>query len=170
MLFVRRVFVRREAPPRHLRDHQHTVTSTTFETGSEEETSAAGERMAAWVGPGDVILLYGELGAGKTAFVRGLARGLGAPPEGVSSPTFTLIQQYRTARGDFFHVDLYRLTPEEVEDLGLDEMIGEGGIVAIEWPERWRDRPAGAYEVWLEHRGRDTRKITIRSTFGSPRR
>jgi tRNA threonylcarbamoyladenosine biosynthesis protein TsaE len=137
------------------------VTTGTFETGSEEETAAVGERAAGFVQPGDVILLHGDLGAGKTAFVRGLARGLGVPPDEVSSPTFTLIQEYRMRGGTLFHVDLYRLEPAEADDLGLDELVGSGGIVAVEWPERWREPPEHAYDVRLEHAGDDRRSIFI---------
>ena len=122
----------------------------------------AGERLAARLGPGDVILLYGELGAGKTAFVRGLARGLGASDSDVSSPTFTLIQEY-VGRVPLYHVDLYRLEPKEVEDLGLEELVSGDGVVAIEWAERWRGRPDDAIEVSLEHAGEDNRRITVRT-------
>jgi len=130
-------------------------------TTGEDETSAAGQRLAARLGAGDVVLLYGELGAGKTAFVRGLARGLGASESEVSSPTFTLIQEY-TGRVTLYHVDLYRLEPSEVEDLGLEELVSGDGIVAIEWAERWHGRPDDAVEVRLEHGGEDTRRITVR--------
>jgi tRNA threonylcarbamoyladenosine biosynthesis protein TsaE len=133
-------------------------------SNSESETEAAGERVAATLERGDILLLYGQLGAGKTAFVRGLARGLRASPDEVSSPTFTLIQEYRDGRLPLFHVDLYRLEPKEVADLGLDELIDGQGVVAIEWAERWADRPAGAIEVSLEHleeRGEDRRRIII---------
>jgi tRNA threonylcarbamoyladenosine biosynthesis protein TsaE len=126
---------------------------------SEPETSAAGEALAPSLAAGDVILLHGPLGAGKTAFVRGLARGLGAAPDEVSSPTFTLIQEYRDGRLPLFHVDLYRLEPREVDDLGLDDLIDSGGIVAIEWADRWRDRPAHAIEVRIEHTGGDDQRL-----------
>jgi tRNA threonylcarbamoyladenosine biosynthesis protein TsaE len=138
------------------------VTSRAFTTASEAETSKVGEELARLVGPGDVILLEGELGAGKTAFVRGLARGLGAPAEEVSSPTFTLVQEYRGRATTLYHVDLYRLEPREVDDLGLDE-LSEGAVVAIEWAERWHDRPAGAHIVSIEDLGEDRREIVIRS-------
>ena len=131
-------------------------------TNSEEETSSAGERLARALQPGDLVLLYGELGAGKTAFVRGLARGLGAAPDDVSSPTFTLVQEYRGTAVTLYHVDLYRLEPGEVADLGLEELIGGRGIVAIEWAERWRDRPDDAIEIRLAELEEGRRQIDIR--------
>ena len=133
-------------------------------TAAEEETVAAGERFARPLFPGAVVLLYGQLGAGKTAFVRGLARGLGAMDEEVSSPTFTIVQEYGGASLTLYHVDLYRLEPKEVEDLGLDELIEGGGIVAIEWAERWSGRPADAIEVRIEDLGEDGRAIRINRT------
>jgi tRNA threonylcarbamoyladenosine biosynthesis protein TsaE len=129
-------------------------------TASEEETAAVAERLARRLRPGDVVLLYGELGAGKTAFVRGLARGLGAADSEVSSPTFTIIQEY-AGRVPLYHVDLYRLEPAEVEDLGLDELVSSDGIVAIEWAERWHGRPEDALEVRLEHAGEDQRRLAV---------
>ena len=130
-------------------------------TTSEEETSLAGEALAAELGPGDVVLLYGQLGAGKTAFVRGLARGFGARDEDVSSPTFTLIQEYAGGRVTLYHVDLYRLEPREIDDLGLEELICGDGIVAIEWAERWAGRPDDACEVWIEEAGEEQRRILV---------
>jgi len=134
--------------------------SETITTGSEDETSAAAERFAGRLTPGDVVLLYGDLGAGKTAFVRGLAKGLGAAPDDVSSPTFTLIQEYR-GPVPLLHVDLYRLKPVEVDGLGLDELTDGKAIVAIEWAERWADAPDGSWVVRLEHEGEDRRRIAI---------
>ena len=135
-------------------------------TNSEEATSAAGEELARRLAAGDVVLLYGELGAGKTAFVRGLARGLGAPVEEVSSPTFTLVQEYQ-GRLPLYHVDLYRLEPAEVDDLGLEELVSGDGVVAIEWAERWRGRPDDVIEVRLEHAGEDRRRVEIRTYSAS---
>ena len=130
-------------------------------TASEEETVGAGEQLGASLRPGDVVLLTGQLGAGKTAFVRGLARGVGAAPDDVSSPTFTLIQEYRGGRATLHHVDLYRLQAAEVADLGLDELVSSGGIVAIEWAERWDEPPADAIDVRIEDSGEDQRQIRI---------
>jgi tRNA threonylcarbamoyladenosine biosynthesis protein TsaE len=113
------------------------------------------------LGSGDVVLLHGDLGAGKTAFVRGLAEGLGVDPAAVSSPTFTIVQEYRGGRVPFFHVDLYRLTnPREIEDLGLDE-IAVDGVLAIEWAERLPFRLPGSVTIRLDHGDSDTRTICI---------
>ena len=135
----------------------------TIVTGTEEETSAAGERLAGRINAGDVVLLYGDLGAGKTAFVRGLARGLGASPDDVSSPTFTLVQEYRGSRVTLHHVDLYRLKEIEVDDLGLDELTLGQAVVAVEWAERWADAPPGAWVVRISSEGEDQRRISIAS-------
>src|SRR3954470_14012174 len=137
------------------------MTLHTIETSSEQETADAGERFASSLAAGDVILLTGQLGAGKTAFVRGLAAGLGASPDDVSSPTFTLIQEYSGGRATLHHVDLYRLEPVEIADLGLDELISGNAVVAIEWAERWRERPGDAFEVKIEDAGGDRRRIEI---------
>jgi tRNA threonylcarbamoyladenosine biosynthesis protein TsaE len=130
-------------------------------SAAESDTEAAGEQLAATLAAGDVVLLHGQLGAGKTAFVRGLARGLGASADDVSSPTFTLIQEYRGGRLPLFHVDLYRLEPREVDDLGLDELISGDAVVAIEWAERWPGRPSDAIEISIEDEREDRRRIRI---------
>ena len=130
-------------------------------THSEEETAAVGRALAATLSAGGVVLLYGDLGAGKTAFVRGLAEGLGVPPEDVSSPTFTLVQEYRSGRVPLFHVDLYRIEdPREFDELGLDE-IAEDGVLAIEWAERLPDPPQEAVRVSIEHVGETERRVVI---------
>jgi tRNA threonylcarbamoyladenosine biosynthesis protein TsaE len=136
------------------------VTAETVTT-SEEETSAAGARLGESLQAGDVVLLYGDLGAGKTAFVRGLAQGLGAPGDEVTSPTFTIVQEY-PGRVTLFHVDLYRLEEREVDDLGLEELILGDGVVAIEWAERWRGRPDDAIEVRIEDEGEERRRIAMK--------
>ena len=132
-----------------------------FETTSEAETTKVGASLGADLQRGDVVLLYGELGAGKTAFVRGLAEGVGASPDEVSSPTFTLVQEYAGTRATLYHVDLYRLEAKEVQDLGLDELVSSDGIVAIEWAERWEGRPDDVIEVWIEDAGEEKRSIRV---------
>lgn len=130
-------------------------------TCSEQETTDVGRRLAARLQGGSIVLLFGDLGAGKTAFVRGLAEGLGADPRDVSSPTFTLIQEY-PGRLRLYHVDLYRVAPAEVDDLGVDQLGDGRGVVAIEWGERLPRPIEGAVEVRIEDLGDDTRRITIR--------
>ena len=137
----------------------------TVTTQSEEETAAVGRELASSLLPGDVVLLSGDLGAGKTAFVRGLAEGLGVSRDEVSSPTFTLIQEYRGGRLPLFHVDLYRIEdPREFDELGLDE-IAEDGVLAIEWAERYPRPPAHAVRVSIAHAGESERRVVMeRST------
>jgi tRNA threonylcarbamoyladenosine biosynthesis protein TsaE len=107
-----------------------------------------------------VVLLFGDLGAGKTAFVRGIARGLGASADEVTSPTFTLMQEYR-GRVTLVHVDLYRLSPEEVSGLGVEESTDDPAVIAIEWAERWKHAPPDAWVVRITDEGGETRRITI---------
>ena len=130
-------------------------------THSEIETSAVGSELARSLDAGAVVLLIGELGAGKTAFVRGLAEGLGIDPELVSSPTFTLIQEYRGGRLPLHHVDVYRLRSIEVDDLGLDELMLEGGVTAIEWPDRLAREVPSAVRVRIDLGDDDTRTVHI---------
>ena len=133
----------------------------TVTTNSEAETEEAAIDLAATLSPGAVVLLYGDLGAGKTAFTRGLAMGLGVDAADVSSPTFTIMQEYRGGRVPLFHVDLYRLDhPREIDDLGLDEIAADG-VMAIEWAEKLRDAMGGAIEVRIAHGDGDTREIEI---------
>jgi tRNA threonylcarbamoyladenosine biosynthesis protein TsaE len=130
---------------------------------SEQDTAAIGRTLGASLAAGDVVLLYGDLGAGKTAFVRGLAEGLGVSGDEVSSPTFTLVQEYRGGRLPLFHVDLYRLNDSrEIDDLGLDE-IAEEGVLAIEWADRHPRPPRGAVHVTLAHAGDAERLVTVES-------
>jgi tRNA threonylcarbamoyladenosine biosynthesis protein TsaE len=130
-------------------------------THSEAETTSRGRDLAATLGPGAVLLLLGDLGAGKTAFTRGLAEGLGIDPDEVSSPTFTLVQEYRGGRVPLVHVDLYRLNdPREIDDLGLEE-LGSEAVLVIEWAEKLPNAPDNAIRVGLEHRSDNERRLTI---------
>jgi tRNA threonylcarbamoyladenosine biosynthesis protein TsaE len=132
-------------------------------TQSESETAAVGRELAAKLHAGDVVLLFGDLGAGKTAFTKGLAEGLGASRDDVSSPTFTIMQEYRGGRLPLFHVDLYRLNdPREVEDLGLEEIAVEG-VLVVEWAEKLpaRLKPSRYIEVKIAHGAEDTRMIQV---------
>jgi tRNA threonylcarbamoyladenosine biosynthesis protein TsaE len=139
----------------------------TFTTHSERDTFALGETIAATLQPGTFVMLHGDLGAGKTAFVRGLAAGLGANPDDVSSPTFVLIQHYK-GRTPLVHVDLYRLdTAAAVDDLGLEE-LASGGVVAIEWAERLPRKLEGSVTVRIEDLGNDQRRITIEPKTAEP--
>jgi tRNA threonylcarbamoyladenosine biosynthesis protein TsaE len=136
------------------------VTQTLI-THSEAETSAVGRNLAASLEAGAVVLLFGDLGAGKTAFVRGMAEGLGVAPGEVSSPTFTLVQEYRGGRVALFHVDLYRLDdPREIDELGLDEIAADG-VLVVEWAEKLPRPGADALEVRIAHGDLDVRVIQI---------
>jgi tRNA threonylcarbamoyladenosine biosynthesis protein TsaE len=132
----------------------------TVTTRSEDETATVARELAATLRPGDVVLLSGNLGAGKTAFVRGLAAGLGIDPDEVSSPTFTLVHEYRGGRLTLYHVDLYRLDRAATEDLGLEEMGVADGVLAIEWPDRLTHAMPGSRAVAIEIVDETSRRIT----------
>jgi tRNA threonylcarbamoyladenosine biosynthesis protein TsaE len=132
-----------------------------FQTCSEDETQAVARDLAARLKAGDIVRLSGDLGAGKTAFVRGLAIGLGIDPDMVSSPTFTLVHEYRGGRLDLYHADLYRLDHAATEDLGLDEERVAEAVLAIEWPDRLTHAMPGAIDVEMELTGDTTRRITV---------
>jgi tRNA threonylcarbamoyladenosine biosynthesis protein TsaE len=129
-------------------------------TTSEAETAAIARRLASKLTPGAVLLLSGNLGAGKTAFVRGLAEGLGIDPAEVSSPTFTLVHEYRGGRLPLYHVDLYRLERGGTEDLGLEELASAAGVLAVEWPDRLTRPWPGAQQIEIEILDGDMRRIT----------
>jgi len=126
-------------------------------TSSEAETAAVAGNLARSLQAGDVLLLSGNLGAGKTAFVRGLAAGLDLDPEDVSSPTFTLVHEYRGGRLTLYHVDLYRLERAATDELGLEEL--ERGVLAIEWPDRLTHALPGARNITIEILDGDRRRI-----------
>lgn len=105
-------------------------------SASEEETLALGRELAEELAPDGVLLLSGDLGSGKTVLTRGVAEGLGIDPREVQSPTFNLIREHRGSRGRLVHADLYRLDPEEVPALGLEELLAGPGVKVVEWAER----------------------------------
>jgi tRNA threonylcarbamoyladenosine biosynthesis protein TsaE len=136
------------------------------ETASPEETLALGERLAPHLAPGDVLALYGDLGAGKTHLVKGVARGLGADPEDVSSPTFTLVNEYATRDAEgaplpLYHLDVYRIERlRELEEIGVEELLHGDGVCVVEWPERMEPMlPPHTLRVRLLHLDGDRRRI-----------
>lgn len=140
-----------------------------FETHSDEETVELGRRIAATLPPRAVVLLIGNLGAGKTTLAKGIVSGLGAAdPDEVSSPTFTLIHEY--GEGRVYHVDLYRLDrTEQVATLGLDEIFYREAVVLIEWGERFPHLlPADRIEIRLETLGAEERRIEATWLGASP--
>jgi tRNA threonylcarbamoyladenosine biosynthesis protein TsaE len=132
-------------------------------TRSEDETLAVARELASTLRAGDVVLLSGNLGAGKTAFVRGIAEGLGMNPDEVSSPTFTIVHEYRGGRLALYHADLYRLERTATEDIGLEEMGVKDGVLAIEWPDRLTHELPGAKEIRIEFVDDATRQIILDS-------
>jgi tRNA threonylcarbamoyladenosine biosynthesis protein TsaE len=143
-----------------------------FTTASEAETAALGAELARELAPDGVLLLSGDLGTGKTVLARGIAAALGIDPREVQSPTYTLIREHRGGGGDIggggrlVHVDLYRLSPEEAAELGLEELLAGPGIKVVEWAERLSFEVSGA--LWLTLRrlpGEGGREITETSTF-----
>lgn len=136
-------------------------TIAEHQSASPEETERLAHRLGTLLEPGDLLLLSGELGAGKTCFVRGLARGLGADPRAVSSPTYVLAQEYPAAALTLVHIDAYRLNPgDDLEHLGVDLA---GTVAAVEWPERlWPTPPAHALTITITHEDTDVRSITLR--------
>ena len=138
----------------------------TYRTASEEETIALGERLARDLPSKRVVLLIGQLGAGKTTLAKGIVKGLGAAePDEVSSPTFTLIHEYR---GRVFHVDLYRLEDErEAQSVGLEDLFDLEAVVLIEWGERFPDLlPPERIEIRIRPMADERREIEVRTLTG----
>lgn len=132
-------------------------------TKSTEETQAFAESFATKLHGGDVVLLYGKLGAGKTTFTQGLAKGLGITQR-IISPTFIIVRSYTVPEGNFYHVDLYRLESEkDIENVGLIEKMQEKeSIVAIEWPEKLGTLlPKKRYEIHVQVKGENEREIEV---------
>ena len=130
-------------------------------THAPEETEALGQALAALLVPGDIIAYRGDLGAGKTAFTRGLARGLGCR-EQVTSPTYTIVNEYLSGRLPLFHFDMYRLTSsDDLWSIGWEDYLDRGGVCAVEWSENVADAMENALWVTEESLGEDTRRITL---------
>ena len=130
-------------------------------TSSPVETEAIGEKLAAILAPGTVIAYRGDLGAGKTAFTRGLARGLGCK-DLVTSPTYTIVNEYLGGRIPLFHFDMYRLgSSDDLWDIGWEDYLDRGGICAVEWSENVDDAMENAIYITIEKTGEESRCITI---------
>ena len=137
-------------------------------THSADETQALGQKLASRLAPGDVIAYFGDLGAVKTAFTRGLAQGLGIT-DPVTSPTYTIVNEYLSGRIPLFHFDMYRLSSsDELFDIGWEDYLSRGGVCAVEWSENVEDALQDAIRVTIEKDADepDTRHITI---TGGPR-
>ncbi len=133
----------------------------TFLTNSPRETEAVGEALAKILQPGAVIAYRGDLGAGKTAFTRGLARGLGYG-EPVTSPTYTIVNEYLGGRLPLFHFDMYRLrSSQDLWDIGWEDYLDRGGVCAVEWSENVADALENPILITIEKLGEDARRITI---------
>ena len=134
-----------------------------IQTHSPEETEAVGRKLAAQLQPGDVLAYYGDLGAGKTAFTRGLASSLGVT-EPVTSPTYTIVNEYLSGRLPLFHFDMYRLgSADELFDIGWEDYLARGGICAVEWSENVEEALDGALRITITKDSADetVRTITI---------
>jgi tRNA threonylcarbamoyladenosine biosynthesis protein TsaE len=140
----------------------------TQESNSVAETEGIAAELARTLGPGMAIALHGNLGAGKTQFVRGLLVGLGGNPRTVSSPTYVLLNIYESGRLPLFHLDAYRVAgAEDFEAIGFGELLEQGGVVVVEWADRVAElMPAGTIHVRLEPVGEAARRITIEKALG----
>jgi tRNA threonylcarbamoyladenosine biosynthesis protein TsaE len=135
-----------------------------FATNSPEETIALGRKLASILAPPKLVLLRGELGAGKTTLIKGIAEGFqAASQDAVTSPTFTLVHEYRGPEANIYHIDLYRVdTPRQLETLGLDDLFATNSVLLIEWGEKFprfnQERDA---EIAIERRGENQRIIRV---------
>ena len=133
-----------------------------FITNSPEQTERVGAALGAILAPGSILAYEGDLGAGKTAFTRGLARGLGAT-DMVTSPTYTIVNEYLSGRMPLFHFDMYRLaSSDDLWDIGWEDYLDRGGICAVEWSENVTEAMDGAIRVRIEKTGEESRRIIIK--------
>ncbi|MCI0353833.1 MAG: tRNA (adenosine(37)-N6)-threonylcarbamoyltransferase complex ATPase subunit type 1 TsaE [Acidobacteria bacterium] len=133
-------------------------------TRSADETIAFGRQLASQLSPPKLVILRGDLGAGKTTLIKGIVEGFrAASVDDVTSPTFTLVHEYRAAEADIYHIDLYRVdTPRELETIGLDDLLGPRSVLLIEWGEKFeRFRKERDLEVVIERAGENERRIRI---------
>jgi tRNA threonylcarbamoyladenosine biosynthesis protein TsaE len=143
-----------------------------FTTHSPQETVALGRELAKSLSPPKLVLLRGELGAGKTTLVKGIAEGFqAASQDDVTSPTFTLVHEYRGPKVNVYHIDLYRVdTPHQLETLGLDDLIAPNSVLLIEWGEKFarfvRERDV---EITLERLGENDRRVVLSGRRSSQR-
>ena len=133
---------------------------------SVEQTEAIGRELASELVPDGALLLHGDLGAGKTALVRGLAAGLGVPPGEVQSPTFTLVREHRGTVARLLHFDLYRLEPDDVAASGFEELLLGPGVKAVEWPERLPFELPGARRLTIARVAGERRRLEINDAPG----
>jgi len=132
-----------------------------FITNAPEQTEAVGCALGKVLKAGTILAFEGDLGAGKTAFTRGLARGLGAT-ETVTSPTYTIVNEYLSGRLPLFHFDMYRLhSSDDLWDIGWEDYLERGGVCAVEWSENVSDAMVGAIRVCIEKLDENSRKITV---------
>ncbi len=132
-----------------------------LQTNGDAATRSIGRRLGERLKAGDVVCLHGDLGAGKTTMTKGIASALGIPERDITSASFTIIAEYDTPV-PFYHIDLYRVTEDELHDLGLHEYLGLDGISVIEWPERGGSEiPDNVINVRITHAGEDNRIIEI---------
>ena len=132
-----------------------------FITNSPIETEKVGEALGKALQPGSILAYEGDLGAGKTAFTRGLARGLGAK-EQVTSPTYTIVNEYLSGRLPLFHFDMYRLaSSDDLWDIGWEDYLERGGVCAVEWSENVADAMEDVITVCIRKTGEESRQITI---------
>ncbi len=144
--------------------HTGFVSASEYITHSPEETIELGRRLAPTLAPPKLVLLRGELGAGKTTLVKGIAQAFqAASQEEVTSPTFTLVHEYRGPQVSVFHIDLYRIdTQRELETLGLDDLYGDNNLLLIEWGEKFPQFVRGRdVEITIERAGEEERRIRV---------